>query len=173
MRRCIALLVFMVGAFLVVPATAASAFSIDGPGPYRIINQKSGQCLNQDYSGGTAHPTVLAWPCTSTLALNEKWWLRPGPVSGYYQVENAASHQCLNQDFSGNVEHDNVIAYACSNEYYNGLWTRSPVGLDDRLLNGATRKCLNQNYSGGAPHHDILAYACVNATNNNWIFQKV
>ena len=169
MRRLFAILALMITAFVVVPATAANADP--GPGPWRLKNKLSGMCLNQDYSGGVAHATVLAWPCSATPAANEKWAVLSGK-----QYQNVASGKCLDQDYSGGVEHANIIVYTCT-AAANSSWGMYNTELSNTMLiNGMSNKCLNQDYSGGVPHHTMLAYDCIGKPeyqNNFWELVRV
>lgn len=174
MRRLLATLVLMIGAFAVAPAAAAQAAPNPGNGEFRIINVRSGMCLNQDYSGGVAHRTVLAWKCSgSSSTWNEIWEITTASADRLL-IKNKESGQCLNQDFSGNVQHSNVIVYTCSWDHYNGIWLPETHGGVWEFSNYATLKCLNQDYSGGQPGHAILAWTCLgtpHATNNDWRLQ--
>jgi hypothetical protein len=173
MRRLLVAVILAAVAFIAAPATGASAAGLPYyTGPYRLINQKSGMCLNQDKSGGTLQATLLAWPCSSTPAANEKWYEVFVDGELRVQLQNVDSGQCVNQNFSGGAEHSDVIAYSCSWSYGNGLWYPVNVGTSVyEFENGMTYKCLNQDYSGGTWHHTMLAWSCVNgqhATNNDW-----
>lgn len=60
--------------FTLVTHGDVSADVVDGL--YYWQNAASSQCLNQDYSGGTAHHDVLAWPWAGGTA-NERWYREP------------------------------------------------------------------------------------------------
>ena len=131
-------------------------------------------CLNQDYSGGVAHRTVLAWKCTEGVSAWNEIWVIQTASADRLLIRNKESGQCLNQDFSNNVEHSNVIVYGCSYDHYNGVWLPETHNGVWEFTNYATGKCLNQDYSGGKPGHAMLAWTCLgtpHATNNDWRLQ--
>ena len=175
MRRLLALFALMIAAFVVAPASAAQAAPNPGNGTFKIINKRSGMCLNQDYSGGKPHPNVLAWKCTvGTGAWNEIWEITTASADRLL-IKNKASGKCLNQDFSGNVEHPGVIVYTCNWDHYNGVWLPETHNGVWEFSNYATLKCLNQDYTGGVARHEVLAWTCLgtpHATNNDWTLQR-
>ena len=134
---------------------------------YTFTNVKSGWCLNQDYSGGTAHHDVLAWACDSS-ARNEDWYMTQDPDTGWYVIENADSGQCLNQDYSGGTAHHDVLAWPCDSSARNEYWD---IQLNSNrgalaIQNAASGWYLNQDYSGGVAHHDVLAWNDAGTSDN-------
>src|SRR5947208_5531712 len=65
MKRVLSLLLAAVTmtALVVVGGADPAAASPPANGYYMLVNDKSGRCLDQDYSGGTQHRDVLAWTC--------------------------------------------------------------------------------------------------------------
>jgi hypothetical protein len=179
MRRKLGLLLAALTAMTatVVVTTASPALAaVPADGYYKILNDLSGQCLDQDYTGGTPNQPVLAWPCNG--GANQVWRKLGG--DDYFVFINSRSQQCLNQDYSNNKEHSNVIAYGCHefpNEQWNVWWDTGRGAWV--LANGLSGKCLDQDYSGGTPHHDVLAYTCKpnsqldGVTNQHWFFIRI
>jgi hypothetical protein len=148
-----------------VPAGAAPPANF---GTYMLLNDMSGRCLNQDYSGGVKHRDVLAWGCDPG-ALNERWKLEADPLSPtYYDLVNVKSGECLNQDYSGNVEHSDIITYNCTDDDNSTwlIWYDTGRGKY-ALANPKSGKCLNQDYSGGTMHTDVIAYKCQPVTDDS------
>ena len=135
---------------------------------YRVMyrNVLSGQCLNQDYTGGTAHHDILAWPCDSS-APNE-WWDITLTSAGSWVIKSVASGQCLNQDYTGGTAHHDVLAWPCSSSATNDKWyiALSPTGDSEIVMNAESSQYLNQDYSGGTAHHDVLAWPWVDGARN-------
>jgi len=82
------------------------------PDTVTIVDKASGQCLDQDYTSGTPHPGVLAFPCSN--AANQQWVIQPRD-EGAVSIVNKASGQCLDQDYTNNTPHPGVTAYPCWN----------------------------------------------------------
>ncbi len=141
-----------IGVFLAT-LSAQPAFALPS-GTGIFINVESGKCLDQDYSGGVAHSTVLAFTCSSVT--NQKWQIIP--TGGYYKIKNVRSGQCLDQDYTSNVQHSGVLAWPCSSQT-NQLWDFSG-GTTYHLVNYRSGKCVDQNYNGGVQHSQVLAFTC-------------
>src|SRR5689334_10756422 len=98
MKRVLSLLLAAVSAtaLVVVGIADPAAASTPANGYYMLVNDKSGRCLDQDYSGGTQHRDVLGWTC-AVGSTNQHW--RKVDVSGgggWFQLINEKSGKCLN-----------------------------------------------------------------------------
>ena len=155
--------------FTLVTHGDVSADVVDGL--YYWQNAASSQCLNQDYSGGTAHHDVLAWAC-DTAADNQWWWLSSdSDNSAQWILENYKSGQCLNQDYSGGTAHHDVLAWPCDSSADNEKWYlyANTARTVFYLQNVKSGQYLNQDYSGGTAHHDVLAWPWAGGTaNERW-----
>ena len=134
-------------------------------GRHFFIDNDSNDCLDQDYSDGTAHPDILAYPCNYDD--NELWDVTLNS-NGTYSLMNVASGQCLNQDYHGGAPHADVVAYQCGTNT-NQNWMVNQSGRHTYLVNQDSNGCLDQDYSNGFPHEDILTYSpCGFGSNEDW-----
>jgi hypothetical protein len=124
-------------------------------GPYTWVNERSGKCLDQNYSGGVPHSNVLAWPCNG--ARNQLWYYDVY-ANGIVRFVNARSGQCLDQKYTGGVEYPDVLAWPCS-AATNQNW-REFIYTDGtfRFQNVRSGKYLDQDYSGGVEHSRVIAF---------------
>jgi hypothetical protein len=142
---------------------------VTAPVAATIAGKASGQCLDQDWSGGQAHPAVNAWTCWTAVETNQRWkvvWTGADTVS----VVNERSGQCLDQDYTGGQPHPGVLAWQCWTTYVaNQHWTVRPHYDDNTvtLVNKASGQCLDQAYTGGQPTPAVSAWTCWNTVENN------
>ena len=174
MRRLFTVLAAVVLGVTLAP-TAAHAATYDGP-ITRIINDRSDRCLDQDYTGGTAHPTVLVWVCNG--GTNQQWRVT-SQGNGWFTVRNVRSGQCLDQADPASGTTLRVQAYKCNgllNQQWRLRWL-ADVGvwayIQAPLTTDSNSKCLDQDYSGGTQHSNVLLYTCNQQTNQTWAIQNV
>jgi hypothetical protein len=162
-------------AALLVP-TGSPALAIPDDGLFQIKNSKSGQCLDQSYSGGVERSQVYVLPCNGR---DNQLWEITGENGTYYTIRNFLSRKCLNQSYANGTETRNIIAFPC-NGSTNGLnmrWGRY-VNSDfgDAIANHGSGKCLDQDWTGNKPNPAVLAYPCkeidltVRLTNQHWVY---
>jgi Ricin-type beta-trefoil lectin domain-like len=174
MRRLFTVLAAVLLGVTLTP-TAAFADTYDGP-IARIINDRSDRCLDQDYSGGTAHPTVLVWICNNQT--NQQWRVTP-QGRYYYTIRNVRSGKCLDQANPSTGPTLKLQVYTCNGglnqrfemTWFNGagVWT----DIEAYFSTDAYPKCLDQDYSGGTMHSNVLLYTCNRQTNQTWAVQNL
>ena len=168
MRRLLTVLAIAVLGLTLVQAPAYAADLV-----YKIINDRSDRCLDQDYTGGSPHATVQVWNCINP-GDNQKWKLHAVGGSSDYQLINVRSHQCLDQDYSGGTVHLKVTAHACNdglNQMFKVVWDSVAVTarIEVPLSPDAYPYCLDQDYSGGMQHSTLLVYRCNGGSNQTWV----
>ncbi|MFC7533027.1 RICIN domain-containing protein [Actinoplanes sp. GCM10030250] len=182
MRRLFSWLamVTLVVAGLLMP-TGSPAIAMPSSGVFEIKNVKSGQCLDQSYSGGVERSQVYVLPCNDRD--NQLWVIYTSDsASPYHEISNFRSKKCLNQSYANGTETSNVIAFPC-NGSTNGLnmrWGNYWNGkYGDAIANHASGKCLDQDWTGNKPNPGLLAYPCKSfpvltdlLTNQHWVFVK-
>ncbi|MEU8639649.1 trypsin-like serine protease [Amycolatopsis sp. NPDC048633] len=138
-----------------------------------IVGKASGQCLDQDWSNGQAHPTLNAWQCWTPSETNQQWkvtWVSGDTVS----IVNARSGECLDQDYTGQQPHPTVNVWQCWTPLgANQTWTVRPHYEDGTvsLVNKRSGQCLDQDYTGQQPHPAVNAWQCWDpaTANQRWI----
>jgi len=90
----------------------------------QVKNFATGNCLDQDFSYGVPHQTVIAWPCNSQR--NQQWYV-DWDADDFVWLVNVATGECLDQDYSNNVPHSGVIVWPC-NDGKNQVWDIYPAG---------------------------------------------
>ena len=161
MRKLVSALAVFAVILLGSPAPASAAAE-------QLVNQRSGMCLDQDYTGGTPHSTPLAWRCLGNA--NQNWDLQlisVGSGPGVYRIVNQRSGQCLDQDFTGGTPHSRVLVWPC-NGGGNQHWELVLNQGGYRLRNILSGNCLDQDYTGGQPRSTVLAWTCNNQQNQRW-----
>jgi hypothetical protein len=162
-RKLVAALAVLVVALLGTPAPASAADDFT-----TLVNQRSGLCLDQDYTGGTPHSTPLAWRCLNNS--NQQWNLKlisTNSNPGVYRIINKRSGQCLDQDFTGGTPHSRVLVWTC-NGNGNQHWELVLNNGGYRLRNILSGKCLDQDYTGGVARSKVLAWTCNDQANQRW-----
>jgi hypothetical protein len=168
-RRMFTVLAVVLLGVAIAPTPAHAADTV-----WKVINDRSDRCLDQDYSGGTPHATIQAWLCLNP-GDNQRWILHPLGGSRY-TLKNVRSGQCLDQDWSGGVVHYNITAHACNGQINQQLdiqWFASQPShayMYAPLSDNAQQHCLDQSWSGGVQHPTVSFYTCLNQTNQVWVF---
>jgi hypothetical protein len=136
-------------------------------GQHFLINDATGDCLDQDYGGGTPHADVLAYPCT--YGNNELWNVTLNS-NGSYSLTNVESGDCLGQDYVGGTPRLEVVAHSCDAKT-NQNWRPIQIHGSARsyLANQESQGCLDQDYGDGVPHEDVLTWSpCNFFANEGW-----
>ncbi|RJQ77390.1 hypothetical protein D5S17_15720 [Pseudonocardiaceae bacterium YIM PH 21723] len=133
---------------------------------WALVNQRSGSCLDQDYTAGQPHNGVVAGGCN--YGGNQLWILRANPADGSLLVTNKQSGHCLDQEWSGGQEHPAILATPCNggdNQHF-----LATANGDGSLTITVKRsgKCLDQDYSDQQPHPGINGIACNSGANQHW-----
>ena len=166
---------------LVVATGSPSLAAFPAAGRYKIINARSGHCLEQSWAGGTQRAQILAVPCTG--GSNQIWQIWDNNLGGnVHEIVNWRSDKCLNQSYSTGSETKNIIAFPCQRGT-NGLnekWgTYTTTNWGDSIANHESGKCLDQDYSNNTPHATVIAFRCKSiaemtsrVTNQTWYFAR-
>ena len=152
---------------------AAQASALDELGWWE--NARSHKCLDQSWSGGTAHPEVLAITCNG--GDNQLWVRRE--IGNHYRMFNWRSLNCLDQSWAGGSEHREIVVVTC-NYGQNQDWFvfnfNTPAGAysHSRVQNVLSGKYLDQDYTDNVEHRDVIAYPYkATAQNQAWIWHFV
>ncbi|MEU4246910.1 trypsin-like serine protease [Amycolatopsis sp. NPDC026612] len=146
---------------------------VTAPVAATIVSKASGQCLDQDWTGGQEHPKLNAWQCWTPPGTNQQWkvaWVSGDTVT----ITNSLSGKCLDQDYTDNQPHPTVNAWQCwTPPGVNQTWTVQPHYEDGTvtLVNKLSGQCLDQDYTDNQPHPTVNAWQCwaPAGVNQRWI----
>ena len=101
---------------MIAPATGVT----DETGYYRLINQKSGKCLDVASASTANGANVIQYTCgTST---NQQWqWVA---IGSYFQLKARHSGKCLDVVSSGTADGTDIQQYTCGSGN-NQQWSRT------------------------------------------------
>jgi hypothetical protein len=126
------------------PSAAAAAEVL---GPYEIVGEPSGRCVDNPNSS-TANVTMVIWTCHTPRSANQTWYFE-ATDSGYYWIKNQVSGKCLAVYGASTSENVQIIQYACNygdNEEWKTRFVHRtfPGGRDYYLLeNRKSKMCIS------------------------------
>jgi hypothetical protein len=149
---------------LAAPAVAATTFTTT------VVNQASGNCMDDPYSSTTAGTQLIDYSCNG--GSNQGWTFTP--VSGTTASYTITSFASLCVDISGRSTADNakVIQYTC-NSQTNQQFTLVPVSISGvsntfNVQSVMSGKCIVPTGDSTASNTLLVQLPCTSATTRVW-----
>jgi len=140
--------------------------SINTSAWYEVINQTSGQCMD-DTNFGTSNGTALQQYWCGSQQSNQEWQFRPAATSGYYAVFNRNATSLVWDDSNGSKSNGNKIqlwTYGSGNT--NQEWQAVSLGSNLwKFVNLTSGLCLDNTGSKSAGVQ-MTQYTCQSGNTN-------
>jgi hypothetical protein len=164
--------------FTTVPAHAAVG---EVYGPYILIDQASGHCIDNPNSSTSDNTTMIVYTCSGHT--NQRWYNETAVTNSDYWTFNEVSRKCLTAKGASTADNAAIIQYTC-NSGANERWVYQSVTCN--CVNGTitidghqyafdgyfkikhlnTNRCItvkNASHTSGAA---LLQYNCDSAGSN-------
>ena len=144
--------------------------SVQVDGPYYIVNNYSGKCLNVKDASNVDGALVIQYTCGFPLP-NDVWWIVGRDT--YYLI-NDHSAKCLNVKDASHMDGAHVIQYKCratplNNDvwmFYMNVWTY--------YINLNSSKYLSVKDASLVDGASVIQYKCESGFNNDaWLAKLV
>lgn len=142
-----------------------------GPTPgvtYKLVNETSGLCLDDQYSATAPGSTVWQYTCNGT---NAQSWTVQDAGNGYFTITNQQSGLVLDDKYSATAPGSTVWQYTANGSSAQN-WSFTPISNGYFIItNQASGLLLDDEHSATASGSTVWLYTATGTNAQNWLLQ--
>jgi Ricin-type beta-trefoil lectin domain len=142
----------------------SQAFTIGG-GPYRLVRQGAGKCLDVASAGTADGTNIQQWSCNKTKA---QTFSIEDAGDGYVYLVNDNSKKCLDVAWAGAADGTNIQLWSCNGSGAQRFFIEHMGNSYYRVRNANSGKCVDVSANGYADGTNVQLWSCNGGEAQNW-----